>query len=218
MSAHSSAHSDDQYLAHHFSTKSQQNYAIKLGMWLFLAQEVLFFGGLFVALMVFRYWYPEMYQLASKELSVPMGAFNTAVLILSSLTMALAVRAAQLNDNKGCFNLLLITFLCACVFLVVKYFEYSHKFHVGTLPGKYYHYTGIPFDNAHMFFGLYFCMTGLHGIHVLGGMVVIAWLMIRAQKNEFSANNYMAVECVGLYWHLVDLIWIFLFPLLYLVG
>jgi cytochrome c oxidase subunit III len=220
MSAHGNP-----YLAHHFSTAKQQMEANKLGMWLFLTQEVLFFSALFVGLMIFRAWYPDMYHASAKELSVPLGGFNTVVLICSSLTMALAVRSAQMNDNKKTFILLLVTFLCAVGFLVVKYFEYSHKIHVGTLPGKWFDPNNHEFpeslkafDNAKLFFAFYFCLTGLHGIHVLGGMVVIAWLMIRASRNEFNEQNFAAVECVGLYWHLVDLVWIFLFPLLYLVG
>lgn len=178
------------YLAHHFSTPRQQMESNKLGIWLFLTQEVLFFSALFVGLMIFRAWYPDMYQTASHELSIPMGGANTIVLILSSLTMALAVRSAQMNDNKTTFRLLLVTFLLAGVFLVVKYFEYSHKIHVGTLPGKFYNPQApefpaslLAYDNAKLFFAFYFCLTGLHGIHVVAGMVVIAWLMIRANRN-----------------------------------
>ena len=224
----SGSHPDNPYLAHHLSTPKQQLDSQKLGIWLFLTQEVLFFSALFVGLMIFRSWYPEMYHTAAHELSIPMGAFNTIVLICSSLTMALAVRWSQMdvpNNNKTTFKLLTVTFLLACVFLVVKYFEYSHKIHVGTLPGKWYDATNphFPaavkaFDNSRLFFAFYFCLTGLHGIHVLGGMAVIGWLMVRARRNEFNSKNFAAVECVGLYWHLVDLVWIFLFPLLYLVG
>jgi cytochrome c oxidase subunit 3 len=224
----SGSHSDNPYLAHHFATPRQQLDSQKLGIWLFLTQEVLFFSALFVGLMIFRSWYPDMYHTAAHELSVPMGAFNTVVLICSSLTMALAVRSAQMdtpNNNKTTFMLLFVTLALAGVFLVVKYFEYSHKFHVGTLPGRFYNPEAHDFptalnafDNSKLFFAFYFCLTGLHGIHVLGGMVVIAWLMVRARRNEFNSKNFAAVECVGLYWHLVDLVWIFLFPLLYLVG
>jgi cytochrome c oxidase subunit III len=226
----SGAHPDNPYLAHHFATPRQQLDSQKLGIWLFLAQEVMFFSALFVGLMIFRSWYPDMYHAAAHELSVPQGAFNTVVLICSSLTMALAVRAAQLPgdqvaNNKKVFLLLLATFALAGVFLVVKYFEYSHKIHVGTLPGKYFDANNPEFpaalkqfDNSKLFFGFYFCLTGLHGIHVLAGMAVIGWLMLRARRSEFNAKNFAAVECVGLYWHLVDLVWIFLFPLLYLVG
>jgi len=210
-------HEHNPHLAHHFSEPEQQISAAKLGMWAFLAQEVLFFGGLFVALMVFRTWYPDMYRAASSQLNVPFGAINTMVLICSSLTMALAVRATQLNRNRQAFWLMAATVLLAGVFLVIKYFEYSHKFHEGQLPGHFYTFKEIPFDNAHMFFGIYFCMTGLHGLHVLIGMIVIGWMMVRAWRNEFSSQYYTPVECTGLYWHLVDLIWIFLFPLLYLV-
>jgi cytochrome c oxidase subunit 3 len=219
------AHGSNPYLAHHFSSAKQQNESQKLGMWLFLTQEVLFFSALFVGLMIFRSWYPDMYHTAAHELSVPLGGFNTIVLICSSLTMALAVRAAQLNNNKQAFVLLAATWLCAAAFLVVKYFEYAHKFHAGTLPGRWYNPQAHEFpealrayDNGKLFFAFYFCLTGLHGIHVVAGMVVIAWLMIRARRNEFNERNFIAVECVGLYWHLVDLVWIFLFPLLYLVG
>jgi cytochrome c oxidase subunit 3 len=218
-------HAHDPYLAHHFSTPKQQLEANKLGMWLFLTQEVLFFSALFVGLMIFRSWYPDMYHTAAKELSIPLGGLNTLVLITSSLTMALGVRTATMGNNKATFWLLFVTFALAGVFLVVKYFEYSHKIHVGTLPGRWFDSTkhGFPesllaFDNAKLFFAFYFCLTGLHGIHVVAGMVVIFWLMLRARKNEFNGQHFTAVECVGLYWHLVDLVWIFLFPLLYLVG
>ena len=214
--AHGAGHNPHQ--AHHFATMDQQVNAAKFGMWLFLAQEVLFFSALFLSLAIFRNWYPEMYRASSRILNVPMGAFNTVVLICSSLTMALAVRSTQMNKNRQAFWLLTVTFLCAAVFLVVKGFEYHHKFVEGTLPGRFYTNTEIPFDNAHGFFGIYFVMTGLHGLHVVVGMGVIAWLMVRTWRNEFSSQYYTPVECVGLYWHLVDLIWIFLFPLLYLVG
>jgi len=227
-SAHGSA-DHNPHQAHHFATMDQQVNAAKFGMWLFLAQEVLFFSALFLSLAIFRNWYPEMYRAASRELNVPMGAFNTVVLICSSLTMALAVRSVQMNKNRQAFYLLTVTFLLAGVFLVVKTFEYHHKFETGALPGYFYGHglegntsaellSRIPFDNAHVFFGIYFFMTGLHGLHVIVGMGVIAWLMVRTWRNEFSDQYYTPVECVGLYWHLVDLIWIFLFPLLYLVG
>ncbi|MCC6811001.1 MAG: cytochrome c oxidase subunit 3 family protein [Deltaproteobacteria bacterium] len=224
----SGSHHDNPYLAHHFDTPRQQLEANKLGIWLFLGQEIMFFSALFVGLMIFRSWYPQMYHTAAHELSVPQGAFNTIVLICSSLTMALAVRWAQMdvpNNNRTVFWLCLATFALAGVFLVVKYFEYSHKIHVGTLPGKFFDPSNPEFpaalkqfDNAKLFFGFYFCLTGLHGIHVLAGMGVIGWIMVRARRNEFNSKNFAAVECVGLYWHLVDLVWIFLFPLLYLVG
>jgi cytochrome c oxidase subunit 3 len=218
MSSEHTAHSSNPHQAHHWTTMDQQVEAGKFGMWLFLAQEVLFFSALFLSLTIYRGLYPDMYRAASRLLNVPMGAFNTVVLICSSLTMALAVRTVQLNNNRKAFWLLLVTFCLAATFLVVKYFEYAHKFEMGELPGKYFTNKEIPYDNAHVFFGIYFFLTGLHGIHVIVGMGVIFWLMVRTWKNEFSSQYYTPVECVGLYWHLVDLIWIFLFPLLYLVG
>jgi len=187
-------------------------------MWLFLLTEVLLFGGLFLAYSVFRAWNPETFVNANKELDVVLGAVNTIVLISSSLTMALAIRSTQLNDKATTLKFLFVTLIFALTFLVIKYFEYSHKFHEGQLPGKFYTFEGIEGTNPHIFFSIYFLMTGLHGIHVLGGMGVITWMITRVRKNEFSSQYYTPLEITGLYWHLVDLIWIFLFPLLYLIS
>lgn len=206
------------YLAHHFSEVEQQQESAKLGMWIFLLTEVLLFGGLFCFYAIYRAWNPDMFYNAHKFLNVELGALNTVVLISSSVTMALAIRSMQLNDRKKTIWFLIITLACAAVFLVVKYFEYSHKFHLGQLPGKYYTFTGVQGSNPHIFFSVYFTMTGLHGIHVLAGMVAISWVLYRTVKNNFSAQYYTPIEMTGLYWHLVDLIWIFLFPLLYLIG
>jgi len=206
------------YLAHHFSEVEQQQESAKLGMWIFLLTEVLLFGGLFCFYAIYRAWNPDMFYNAHKFLNVELGALNTVVLISSSVTMALAIRSMQLNDRKKTIWFLFITLACAAVFLVVKYFEYSHKFHLGQLPGKYYTFTGVQGSNPHIFFSVYFTMTGLHGIHVLAGMVAISWVLYRTMKNNFSAQYYTPIEMTGLYWHLVDLIWIFLFPLLYLIG
>ncbi len=206
------------HLQHHFSDAAQQRDAAKLGMWIFLLTEMLLFGGLFVAYIVFRAWSPEMFVNAHKALSLPLGTLNTLVLITSSVTVALAIRSIQLGNRKLSGRLLLITLILAAVFLVVKYFEYSHKFHVGQLPGKFYTYTGIEGTNPHIFFSVYFMMTGLHGIHVLGGIGTIAWVYLKLRKGQLSADYFTPMENVGLYWHLVDMIWIFLFPLLYLVG
>ena len=210
------------HLQHHYHTAEQQASAAKLGMWLFLAQEILFFSGLFVAYGTYRFLYPGTFLHAHEHLSVPMGAANTVILITSSLTMALAVRAAQTSDQKRLRLNLAFTFLLAGAFLVVKTFEYSAKFHHGLLPGRFYTGGGVEgiaewLSQPQMFFGIYFVMTGLHGLHVIAGMGVIAWVFLRARRGEFSAAYYTPVENVGLYWHLVDLIWIFLFPLLYLV-
>jgi len=206
------------YLQHHFSHPDQQYESSKLGMWLFLLTEVLMFGGLFCAYAVFRAWHPEMFYHAHKMLDVTMGSINTVVLITSSLTIALAIYSIQNNRQKDTVRYLIFTLILAGVFLAVKYFEYMHKIHLGQLPGKYYTYAGLGDNNPHLFFSMYFIMTGLHGIHVLGGMAVIGWVILRARRGEFSAEYYTPVELVGLFWHLVDLIWIFLFPLFYLIG
>jgi cytochrome c oxidase subunit 3 len=208
-------------LAHHFSDPDQQLQSNKLGMWLFLATEVLLFGGLFCAYAIYRALHPEVFYNAQHFLDWKLGALNTVVLLFSSLTVALAIRAAQTNNQGMIKGYLFITLLCAGAFLVVKYIEYSHKFHVGLLPGEHFMATGegIPNpDQMHIFFGIYFLMTGLHGIHVVIGMIVLTWVLVRALKGEFGPHYYAPIEIGGLYWHLVDLIWIFLFPLLYLIG
>jgi len=204
--------------AHHFASADAEFEAAKQGMWLFLVTEVLMFGGLFVAYGIFRGLYPEMFHEAHKMLAVNMGALNTVVLITSSLTMALAVSSTQKGKKNQALVCLSITFVLACCFLVVKYFEYSAKFHHGLLPGASFTNTELTNPKTPLFFSLYFLMTGLHGIHVLIGMGVIAWLIRRTIKNEFSPHFYTPVELVGFYWHFVDLVWIYLFPLLYLVG
>lgn len=206
------------HLQHHFSDLEQQKDSAKLGMWLFLVTEVLLFGGLFVAYAIFRAWHPDMFYNAHKMLDVSMGAINTVVLITSSFTMALAIRSIQMNRSRQSMWLLIITLMLAGVFLVIKYFEYSHKFHLGQLPGQFYTFEGVEGNNPHIFFSIYFMMTGLHGFHVICGIGVIAWLARRTARGDFSSEYYTPVELTGLYWHLVDLIWIFLFPLFYLIG
>jgi cytochrome c oxidase subunit 3 len=205
-------------LAHHFSDTGQQRESAKLGMWLFLLTEILLFGGLFAAYAVYRAWNPDIFHNAHKFLDLHLGAANTLVLIVSSLTMALAVRSMQVDNKKKTMVFLILTLLLATVFLVIKYFEYSHKFHLGQLPGKYYTFTGIEGTNPHVFFSVYFLMTGLHGLHVLAGMVVIGMMLFKTARNRFSSEYYTPLEMTGLYWHLVDMIWIFLFPLFYLIG
>lgn len=206
------------HLQHHFSDLEQQKDSAKLGMWLFLVTEILLFGGLFVAYAIFRAWHPDMFYNAHKMLDVSMGAINTVVLITSSFTMALAIRSIQMNRSRQSMWLLIITLMLAGVFLVIKYFEYSHKFHLGQLPGQFYTFEGVEGNNPHIFFSIYFMMTGLHGFHVICGIGVIAWLARRTARGDFSSEYYTPVELTGLYWHLVDLIWIFLFPLFYLIG
>jgi cytochrome c oxidase subunit 3 len=206
------------HVAHHFDSADTQFDAGKMGVWLFLVTEILLFGGLFCAFAIFRSWYYPAFVEAHHHLDKVMGGINTVVLITSSLTMALAVRAAQTNKKGLTVGLLLVTLLCAGMFLVIKYFEYSHKFHDGLLPGKFFTYANAVEPNQGIFFAVYFMMTGIHGFHVVIGMGLITWILIKAQKGEFSSRYYAPVEGVGLYWHLVDLVWIYLFPLLYLIG
>lgn len=216
MNEMTSAH--PKHLQHHFTDEEQQRESAKFGMWVFLLTEILLFGGLFVAYGIMRAWNPEMFYNAHQFLDVKLGTINTIVLITSSLTMALAIRFMQVNDKKQTLIMLTLTLVFAATFMVIKYFEYSHKFALGQLPGTYYTFQGVEGTNPHIFFSIYFAMTGLHGIHVLLGMLVIFWMILRTNNNDFSSNYYTPLEMTGLYWHLVDLIWIFLFPLLYLIG
>lgn len=205
--------------AHHFASADDEFEASKQGMWLFLVTEVLMFGGLFVAYGIFRGMYPEMYVEAHKFLAVKLGLTNTIILITSSLTMALTVSATQRGQRDRAILFLGLTFLFSCGFLVVKYFEYAAKFHHGILPGGFFAAGHeITHIKAPLFFSLYFVMTGLHGLHVLIGMGLMIWLLKRILNKEFGPHYYTPVELVGFYWHFVDLVWIFLFPLLYLVG
>lgn len=205
-------------VAHHFDSAEQAFESSKLGMWLFLVTEILLFGGLFVVYIMYRGLYPEMFHEASRHLNKVLGGINTLVLICSSWTMAMAVdRTRQNNSNKANQYLLMTLFFAAC-FMIIKYVEYSHKFHEGLLPGGNFTFTGIQHPKAPLFFSLYFMMTGLHGIHVLVGMGLISWILFRSNKGHFGSSYYTPVELVGIYWHLVDLIWIYLFPLMYLIG
>ena len=206
------------HLQHHFVDSEQQSDAARLGMWVFLLTEILLFGGLFCFYAIFRSWYPDMFFNAHKQLNLVLGATNTVVLITSSVTMALAIRSMQLGLRRETLYGLVTTVCLAVVFLVIKFFEYAHKFELGQLPGKYYTFTGIQGTNPHVFFSVYFLMTGLHGLHVIGGIGVITWMIRRTRRGDFSAAYYTPLELTGLYWHLVDLIWIFIFPLMYLIG
>jgi len=216
--SHSPAAHNDSHVQHHFVDSEQQFDSAKLGMWIFLVTEILFFGGLFVAYIVYRAWNPELFIKASVELDTIMGAANTAVLIFSSLTMALAIREIQLNRVNRSILYMAITIACAFFFMVVKYFEYTHKFHLGIFPGENYTFTGIDDPQASIFFSIYYMMTGLHGIHVIIGIGLITWLIIKARNGAYSSSYYTPIEITGLYWHLVDIIWIFLFPLFYLID
>jgi cytochrome c oxidase subunit III len=203
---------------HQFDSPTQQRESLSLGMWLFLVTEVMFFGGIFVGYAVYRNMYPDMFHHMSHHLNVYMGGLNTAVLLTSSLTMAFAVNAAHNGNRKRLVSMLIITFLASLVFLVVKYFEYAEKFHHGLVPGKNFHLQSEYGDTAQLFFGFYFAATGLHGFHVLCGTVMIGIFAWMAHKGRFLGNRAQPVEMLGLYWHFVDLVWIYVFPLFYLIG
>ncbi len=202
--------------AHHFENADAEFEASKFGIWLFLCTEILMFGGLFVLYAMFSARYPEIFEEGSKFLNWKYGAVNTVLLLFSSLTIALSVHFLQKNNTKAAVLNLWITLFCAAGFMGIKYIEYTHKFHEHLFPGKFFAHETVV-DNLALYFSLYFSMTGLHGIHVLIGMGLITWVLIRARRNEFNSNYYTPVECVALFWHLVDLVWIYLFPLLYLV-
>lgn len=202
---------------HHMDSVTAYHSA-KLGMWLFLATEILLFGGLFCAFALFRWTYLEEFHHASKHLNVWLGATNTVVLLISSFFAAIAVDAAQHGDNKKVTRNLIITIICAGMFLVIKYIEYTSKYHHGLFPTNP-EFNSPEFNEAYRcFFGLYYCMTGLHAVHVIVGMIFLGWVLSLSRKNRFSPDYYTPVELGALYWHLVDAIWIYLFPLLYLVG
>lgn len=250
---------DDRYpsahLAHHFDTPKQQYDSARLGMWIFLMTEVLFFGGLFCAYAVFRANNPAIFVDGHHFLDKPLGAANTVVLIFSSLTMALAVRAAQLGRRRSLVGLLTVTLLCGLAFLGVKGVEYKHKWDHRMVPGQariaYWfsreraaeprkefrpdetyvreHLAAEGFEKLtpaeytqraeHLgtFMGIYFSLTALHAVHVIAGIGVIFWILIGAIRGRFGTQYFTPVDMVGLYWHLVDMIWIYLFPLLYLI-
>jgi cytochrome c oxidase subunit 3 len=204
-------HTHHPRLQHHFDTLEQQQHAATLGMWVFLMTEVLFFGGLFLTYTLYRMWYPEMFRLASEHLNVTLGAANTIVLIASSLTMALAVNAAQLGERRKLVVLLILTMILGSVFLGVKVVEYGDKFHHHLVPGPDFAFAAPWTQQAQLYFSLYFAMTGLHALHMIV-MTVWSW------QGRFSPEYYTPIEITGLYWHFVDIVWIFLFPLLYLIG
>ena len=215
---HTDAAAAPSRLAHHFPDMKTQEHAARMGMWLFLATEILLFAVLFTAYAVYRYLFPHGFDEASKLAHVAMGATNTVVLITSSLTVALAIHYARHGrEPEGGRRCSPSPSSSARVFMVLKGFEYHHHWVDGQLPGRLYHYAGLQGPGVSMYFTVYFLMTGLHGLHVLIGMSVLGWVAWRAGRGEFGPGYSTPVELSGLYWHLVDLIWIFLFPLLYLI-
>ena len=206
-------------LAHHFDSLEQQSEATTLGMWVFLVTEVLFFGGLFLVYTVYRSTYPQAFAAASHELDVTLGTLNTAVLITSSLTMALAVHAAQLGKRTLVMLFLVATMVLGAVFLGVKSVEYYHKFTEHHVPGASFHFAEAEYQRqAQLFFSLYFLMTGLHALHMIIGIGIMLWMLWWTWRGTITAEYSSPIEISGLYWHFVDIVWIFLFPLLYLLG
>lgn len=187
----------------------------RMGMWLFLFTELILFGGMFILYSVYRYKYPEAFHLAAKELNTIVGTFNTAILLTSSLTMALSITAIQRKQKSLSMFFQFITIVLALGFMVNKFFEWSAKFHHGIYPGSE---TLLSKPSGEIiFFGLYYVMTGLHGLHVIIGVVLISVMMRFTSKGIINNDSYVKLESAGLYWHLVDIIWIFLFPLFYLI-
>ena len=205
-------------LAHHFDSLAQQSEATTLGMWVFLVTEVLFFGGLFATYMIYRGWYPDAFAAASHELDVTLGTINTVVLITSSLTMALAVHAAQLGQRKALMLFLIVTMILGAAFLGIKSVEYYHKFAEHHVPGPDFQFEQEHIRHAQIFFSLYFVMTGLHAIHMIIGIGIMLVMLYWAWNGTITAEYSSPIEISGLYWHFVDIVWIFLFPLLYLIG
>jgi cytochrome c oxidase subunit 3 len=220
-------------LAHQFDDLHQQKESVTLGMWAFLVTEVMFFGGAFLGYAIYRFYYPQAFAHASSLESWRLGGLNTGVLLCSSLTVALAVHRAQQGDNAGVIRLLGVTIVLALCFVSIKLYEYHHIIESGHAPWQrsleaYYggagdntsprHETALGLRPMHIFFSFYFAMTSIHAIHMLIGVGLFIWLIKLARQRRFSPQYYNPVEVVGLYWHFVDIVWIFLYPLFYLIA
>lgn len=219
MSAHAEHHNDLVY--HQFEDLEQQRESYVVGMWAFLVTEIMMFGALFLAYTLYRMKYQEQFFLLHKELSVLWGGVNTVVLLGSSFAMAMAVYSHQIKNKKMTLAWLTLVQLCAAAFLVIKLaIEWREKFEHGLLPLTSFHWGGSPEvkpEIAKLFFSMYFAMTGLHGAHVVIGMIVIGALMVMIKKDHHLVKDYIPTEMIGLYWHFVDIVWIFLYPLYYLM-
>jgi cytochrome c oxidase subunit 3 len=204
-------------VAHQFETAEQQREVASLGMWVFLVTEVMFFGAMFTGYTVYRSSFPSAFGAASRHLDLVLGVVNTAVLIASSFTVALSLHAAQTNRRRALIRFLVATMTLGAVFLGIKMTEYGQKFHEHLVPGPQFVFTGADPRHAEIFMSFYFAMTGFHALHMIIGIGVFAVLLVLARRGRFDAAYHSPVEVAGLYWHFVDIIWIFLFPLLYLV-
>jgi len=221
-----SADTHNPALKHHFDNLEQQQASEKLGMWMFLATEVMFFAGLFVAYTAYRFWYPAEFEFASSKMNWKFASFNTLLLVTSSMTITFAIRCAQLGDKKGLYRNLLLTAALGTGFMVVKGFEYAEDIHEHILPGKHFggeikheaEERGLNTGRVQLFLVFYYVMTGIHGVHLIVGIGCVLWLVYEAYAGRLQPDNAAKGECVSLYWHLVDAIWLFLMPLLYLAG
>ena len=223
-------HEEEQHpeLLHHFAEPEQQRNAASLGMWVFLGTEIMFFGGMFCAYLLYRHWYFGDFGAASKSIDATLGAANTAVLICSSLTVVLAVWAAQTARRALLLAMLCVTMLFGLAFLGIKGYEYYQKFEEHHVPGPSFSFENVPVPghpgeyanprHAQIYFSLYFLMTGIHALHMIVGLGIFSWLLLMAWRGRFTPAYHTPVEIGGLYWHFVDIIWIFLFPLLYLID
>jgi cytochrome c oxidase subunit III len=212
-------HNTQSVVYEQFDDRTQQHEASSLGMWIFLATEIMFFGAVFTAYTVYRNLFTTAFETGSHLLNARIGAFNTAVLICSSLTMALAVHAAQTGKRKRLMTFLVSTMILGGVFLYVKFvLEWMHEYHDGLAPGLHWTFAGPQSGHVAMFFVFYFVLTGIHATHMIVGEGIMTVLLVMAWRGRFSTDRYNPVEMFGLYWHFVDIVWIFLFPLLYLLG
>ncbi len=223
MAAHNSVHAGHpEGFKHQFEDMEQQREADSLGMWIFLSTEIMFFGGLFGSYIIYRTLYPAAFEIGSHLLEVKFGAINTAVLICSSLTMVMAIRSAQVGKRLAQVNYLLFTMFLGAVFIFIKlYFEWRHDYLEHLAPGLGFIVRpewGTAGQHVPMFFCFYFFMTGLHALHMIVGIGILTVLTIMAKRGRFGPEYHQPLEISGLYWHFVDIIWIFLFPLLYLIG
>jgi len=204
--------------AHQFDDVEQQRDAASLGMWIFLATEVMFFGGMFLGYTIYRSMYAEAFAAASNRIDLIPGVINTAILILSSFTMASAVYHAALGRQRALQISLLLTIVLGAAFLGIKLYEYHEKFEELLVPGPLFSFPAPFASGAEIFFSFYFAMTGMHAVHMIIGLGLLVKLLFDARRGRYSAGYYTPIELVGLYWHFVDIVWIFLFPLLYLLG
>jgi len=205
-------------VAHQFDDAEQQYEASNLGMWAFLVTEIMFFGGLFMGFFIYVVKYTDAFAQGSKHLDLALGSINTVVLIASSVTMVFAVRSAQLGRRAALVRCLTLTMILGVVFLGIKGIEYLHKFEEHLVPGPSFRFEGAVSQSVQLFYSFYFAMTGMHALHMVVGIGILAYLLVQARRGRYSAEYFNPVEVSGLYWHFVDIVWIFLFPLLYLVA